>query len=261
MATILFPTDFSPTANNAFQYALNLARVIGADLRIVTVKTHLKEYLNLQQNEFDQKIKELQDIALGNNLTEVKMTSSLEVGDLILTILDIIRKEQIDYVVMGTNGENSFGKKFFGSQTIALINNSPVPVLAVPHGVDFVESRKFAYATMWNTNEEAAIRQMLSFSERHHSKLDIVHVEKKTLSIDEIMKKREWEVEFPEANFEVIKNDDVDSALIDYCENHQIDVLGLMYRELNPFQRLFSESHSKRLLTEAQFAILVLKSK
>lgn len=259
MATILFPTDFSETANNAFIYALNLAKVIDADIRLITLKTHLRDYLNMQEDEFESKINQLKAIAKENELEDIKIKSSLEIGDLLLTVLDLVNKENIDYIVMGTNGENSFGKKFFGSQTLAVINNSPIPVLAIPHNVVFQENRKFAFASMFDPKEKPAIEKMVGFAKKHNSTLDIVHVEKNAMSIDMIMNKRELEVNYPEAKVAVLKNDDVETALLDYCEMYNVDVLGLMYRELNPFQRLFSESHSKQLLTSANFAILVLK--
>ncbi|MBS7333120.1 universal stress protein [Faecalibacter bovis] len=261
MATILFPTDFSKTANNAFLYALNLAKAIDADIRLITLKTHLKEYLNMHEDEFETKVNQLKAIAKENQLEDINIKSSLEIGDLLLTVLDVVNKENIDYIVMGTNGENSFGQKFFGSQTLAVINNSPVPVLAVPHNVVFEENRKFAFASMFDPKEESAINQMISFAKKHQSTLDIVHVENKNMSVDMIMNKRELEVNHPDVKVEVIKNDDVESALLDYCKMYHIDVLGIMNRELNPFQRLFTESYSKHLLTSADFAILVLKEK
>lgn len=259
MAKILFPTDFSKTANNAFLYALNLAKAIDADIRVITLKTHLKEYLNMQEDEFETKMNELITIAKDNELDDIKIKGSLEIGDLLLNVLETVKKEKIDYIVMGTNGENSFGKKFFGSQTLAVINNSPVPVLAIPHNVIFKENRKFAYASMFDAKEEPAIAKMVDFAKKHQSKLDIVHVEKNAMSIDMMMKKRELEVNHPDVKIEVIKNDDVETALLEYCKMYNVDVLGIMNRELNPFQRLFTESHSKQLLSSAQFAILVLK--
>ena len=259
MATILFPTDFSETANNAFVYALNLAHAKQSDIRIVTIKTHLKSYLDMQESEFEQQILQLKNKAKEKGFEHINIKSSLEIGDLLLTILNIVKEESIEYIVMGTNGENSFGKKFFGSQTLSVIKNAPVPVLAVPHDVEFMESRRFVYATLFDNKEKSAVDQMYNFAKTHQSKLDIVHVDHKPLSVDQIMNKREFEVNYPEAKIEILTNQDVETALLDYCEMYDVDVLGMTYRDLNPFQRLFKESYSKQLLTSAKFAILILK--
>ena len=42
MKTILFPTDFSPHANNAFAYALHMAELLGAELLLL----HAYHYTN-----------------------------------------------------------------------------------------------------------------------------------------------------------------------------------------------------------------------
>lgn len=259
MATILFPTDFSKTATNAFLYALNLAQVIQADIRLLTVKTHLKDYLEIHKDEFNQKVQELQQLAIDNEIEDVRITSSLEVGDFLITLLDVIQTENIEYIVMGTNGENSFGKKFFGSQTLDVIKNSPIPVLAVPHNVEFIDGRKFAYATMLDPKEMPAIREMQKYANRHHSKLDIIHINHKELNHDKMMIKRQFQLEFPDAKVEIVKHEDVERGLIEYCEMYKVDVLGMRYRDLNPFQRFFTESYSKYLLTNANFAILIVK--
>ena len=61
-------------------------------------------------------MKTLKDIATANGLEDINIESSLVIGDLLMMILDIVNKQDISYIVMGTNGQNSLGKKFFGSK-------------------------------------------------------------------------------------------------------------------------------------------------
>ena len=101
MAKILFPTDFSETANNAFLYALNLAKVLKTDIKLVSVQSNLKNYLEVTEENFENYINKLKNIAKENNLEHVKIESSLVVGDLLLMILDIINNRcgrAIDYL-------------------------------------------------------------------------------------------------------------------------------------------------------------------
>ena len=259
MATILFPTDFSETANNAFIYALNLAKAKKADIRIVTLKTHLRAYIDMQESEFDTQINRLKSIAKEQGFEDVELKSSLEIGDLLITILGIVKKENISYIVMGTNGENSFGKKFFGSQTLSVIKNSPVPVLAVPDEVKYKDQLNFAYATTFNAKENEALDKMVSFSEDYEADLTMVHVLTKSLNDDALQQQKEWKEKYTKLKSALIENDEVENGLLTYCEANQVDILGIVYRDLNPFQRLFTESYSRQLLTTAKFAILVLK--
>ena len=248
MAKILFPTDFSETANNAFLYALNLAKVLKTGIKLVSVQSNLKNYLDVTEANFENYINQLKNIAQENNLEHVKIDSSLVVGDLLLMLLDIINKEDIQYVVMGTNGQTSLGKKFFGSNTVNVINNSPVPVLVVPNKVKFKEERNFAYATLFNQKETKALTQMAQITKRYDKLLNIVHVDDKSITPDMLSVKKEWESDYPEALITIEPNKDVEGGLINYCAKNNIDVLGVVHRELSSFERLFTINHSQRLL-------------
>lgn len=258
MAKILFPTDFSKTANNAYLYALNLAKVLNTSVRLVTIRPNLNDYLTMYEEDFSRKVEELHQLAVSHHLSEVEVESSLIIGDVLISILDCIEKESIQYVVMGTNGENSFGKKLFGSETLNVVRSSPIPVLAIPDHVHFKDNRNFAFATMFNDKEENALAEMIRIVKRYNKELNVVHVENKLNSYDSRMKKREWEVNHPTLEVDIVSNHDVDTALLDYCHSKNIDVLGIVQRDLSVFERLFSISHSKQLITNADFAILVL---
>ncbi len=259
MAKILFPTDFSETANNAFLYALNLAKVLKTSIKLVSVQSNLRNYLDVTEANFENYINQLKNIAQENNLEHVKIDSSLVVGDLLLMLLDIINKEDIQYVVMGTNGQTSLGKKFFGSNTVNVINNSPVPVLVVPNKVKFKEERNFAYATLFNQKETKALTQMAQITKRYDKLLNIVHVDDKSITPEMLSVKKEWESDYPEALITIEPNKDVEGGLISYCTKNNIDVLGIVHRELSSFERLFTINHSQRLLSSAHVALLVFQ--
>lgn len=259
MAKILFPTDFSETANNAFLYALNLAKVLNTDIKLVSVQPNLRNYLDVTEENFENYINKLKNIAKENHLEHVKIESSLIVGDLLLMILDIINKDNIRYVVMGTNGQNSLGKKFFGSNTVNVINNSPVPVLVVPNHVKFKEERNFAFATLFHQNESKALAEMKEVTSRYEKLLNIVHVDDKSITPEMLNVKKEWQSEYPEAIVTIETNKDVEGGLINFCTQNNIDVLGVVHRELTSFERLFTINHSQRLLSSANVALLVFQ--
>ena len=189
MTKILFPTDFSDTANNAFLYALNLAKVLNAEIRLISVQSSVKNYLDVTEDDFESYINQLKDIATANGLEDINIESSLVIGDLLMMILDIVNKQDISYIVMGTNGQNSLGKKFFGSNTLNVLNNATVPVMIVPNKVKFKKERNFAFATLFNETENKALAQMDEIVNRYNKQLKLVHVETKVVTT-EIQKKK-----------------------------------------------------------------------
>ena len=256
---ILFPTDFSETANNAFLYALNLAKVLKTEIKLVYVQSTLKNYLDVTEDNFEDYINKLKNIAKENDLEDIKIDSSLLIGDLLLIILDIINKDQIKYVVMGTNGQNSLGKKIFGSNTLSVINNSPVPVLVVPYKVKFKDERNFGYATKFSHIENKAIAEMTEIADRYQKVLQIVHIENKSMTQEMMAVKNEWEKAYPKSSILIENNDDVEEGLIHFCLSNQIDVLGIVHRGLSSFERLFTINHSNQLLKSENVALLVFQ--
>ena len=259
MANILFPTDFSDTANNAFLYAVNLAKVLNADVKLISVSSHLNHQANIHQEDFESYTDQLKSLATANNLGDVNVKSSLEVGDLLLTIMDFVSKEDVKYIVMGTNGQNSLGKKIFGSNTLNVINNATVPVLVIPNRVKFKAERNFGYATLFNEKENKALAQMIEVTDRYKKELKIVHVENNVMTQEMVHTKKEWESTYPKVSISVENNEDVEEGLINFCTSNKIDVLGVVHRELSAFDRLFTVNHSNRLLQTGNVALLIFQ--
>src|SRR5690606_1239675 len=110
MRKILFPTDFSNAANNAFIYALHLAKEMEAGLYVLNTymqpvlsATHagqpelvpeVYENYELQQFEnFKRHTAELHNMADEHQLSDVPMTFIFEEGTVVANAQRIIEKE------------------------------------------------------------------------------------------------------------------------------------------------------------------------
>ena len=147
MKKILFPTDFSPAATNAFIHALEFAKIVQGELILLHTfdlpiydNQYFPENYNvifdsLQLSQFDafkDEIPKLRTIAEEQNLDKIKMSHRLMDGDLIYNIKKVIKEDKIDFVVMGTAGETGWGTFFLGTNTGSVINAIDVPMLSVP---------------------------------------------------------------------------------------------------------------------------------
>lgn len=119
MKKILFPTDFSEVADNAFIYALEFAKIVQGEL-VLLHSFELPVYDNqfflenyniifdsLQLSQFDMfkdEIPKLREIAEERNLGEIKLSHRLMDGDLLYNIKKSIHEDKIDFIVMGTSG-------------------------------------------------------------------------------------------------------------------------------------------------------------
>ena len=101
MKCILFPTDFSEVANNAFVHALELAKTQEGELIVLHSfempvvdnqffpENYMVIYESLELSQFDMfkdEIPKLRAIAQERNLDKIRMTHRLMDGDLVYNI-------------------------------------------------------------------------------------------------------------------------------------------------------------------------------
>ncbi|MCB0775145.1 MAG: universal stress protein, partial [Chitinophagaceae bacterium] len=128
MKQILVPTDFSPNAEKALDYAIQLAKFLRSEVFVLhSVDPGLPESTIADSNE---KMELLKKSIASKEMVQVK-TEICE-GATVNAIVDVSADEKPDLVVMGTLGNSAFKEKVFGSKTAAVIGKADVPVLAIP---------------------------------------------------------------------------------------------------------------------------------
>lgn len=137
---IVCPTDFSPTAHRAAQYAAELAKTFGAELVLlhvvpemtypmrslgtVTAFPNLREELHKRaQEEIDEERAKLDPAA--------KITTLLADGEAHEATLEFAKRTGADLIVLGTHGHTGLRHMFLGSTAERVVRLSTCPVLTV----------------------------------------------------------------------------------------------------------------------------------
>ncbi len=140
---ILYCTDFSPTADNAFQYALEMARIHEACL-ILFHSVHQTLYpvlaepfvmTQVVEQQEDRLRQEAQEEIRRRYVPSIPQNLSWEIlvhsGSPSQEILRAISEKSVDLVVMGARGRSPLELLMFGSVAHRVVKRSPVPVLTV----------------------------------------------------------------------------------------------------------------------------------
>ena len=139
---ILWPTDFSGSAEKALPYVRSLTEKYNTEIHVLYViediAHHKSWYGDFEQAHID-KILKWEEKTAAERLEQV-CASYLEgcplyikhiaVGDPAQEILKLVEKEKVDAVVMATRGAQSHFK--FGSVAEKVVKNAPVPVITIP---------------------------------------------------------------------------------------------------------------------------------
>jgi nucleotide-binding universal stress UspA family protein len=129
---ILVGTDFSPNADAAWRCAVDLARRLGADLRLVHVAmpTSVDAPEKVSEYGFGVAKRLLEERAATAALAS-RVKTILSRGEPAHALAAIAREEDIDLVVVGTHGHRQAGDILVGSVAERLIRLAPCTVVVV----------------------------------------------------------------------------------------------------------------------------------
>jgi nucleotide-binding universal stress UspA family protein len=274
MKRILFPTDFSEVANNAFVHALEFAKIVQGELILLHTfdlpvfdnqffpenYAVIYDSLELAQFEmFKDEIPKLRAIAEKHNLDKIKMTHRLMDGDLLFNIKRAIKEDKIDFVVMGTSGVTGWEAFFVGSNAGSAIISIDVPMLCVPLEAKFKKIETIGFTTRFRTKDKKALKLVLDIAKKTNAKVKCLYVKTSSsdVSKDTIDK---WETEFMQepVEFFVITSDEIKEIILDFILYKEIDVLTMLTYKRGFFEGLFKPSFTKKMVPNFDIPILTI---
>ncbi|MBK8493028.1 MAG: universal stress protein [Saprospirales bacterium] len=267
MKKILFPTDFSPAAANAFQYAHSLAEALDARIDLINI-FHLPigdasnippEYIQkmLDEAEADtlEKLREFAHPCLGKpTCGEIQPVYGLFTA---VEITDLARQNEYDLIVMGTKGERGALEKFLGTVTTDVMMKAACPVLAIPAEATFRKIEHIAYATAFEPSDEHAVEKLMNLAGRLVSQVHFVNVN--TQSDKQYIQDVEMEKDYPYnfTDFSIVHNSSVQEGLEEYLKQRNIDWLALFIPHRRLWERLFHSSFTKKMAFHTNIPLLI----
>ncbi|MFV8344194.1 universal stress protein [Flavobacterium sp. XS2P39] len=274
MKKILFPTDFSEVATNAFVHALEFAKIVQGELVLLHTfelpvfdnqffpENYAVIYDSLELSQFDmfkEEIPKLRAIAEERHLDKIKMTHRLMDGDLLTGIKRAIKEDKIDFVVMGTSGVTGWDAFFVGSNAGSAIIGVDVPMLCVPLEAKFKKIGTIGFTTRFRPKDKKALKMVLDIARKTKAKVKCLYVKTSTSDVTkETIEK--WETEFMQEPIEffVITSDAIKETILDFILYKDIDVLTMLTYKRGFFEGLFKPSFTKKLANNFDIPILAI---
>lgn len=264
MMKILFPTDYSATADNAFIYAMQICKNYNGELFVLHSYTSKSSYKNVGQGNplaasdlFKDQINKMHRLAAENNLGQVPLNFFMEEGELVQSILDIVSKQDISLIVMGTTGNSGVENKILGSTTVGVINNVDIPVLSIPHLCKFQEIDAIGFTTVYDEEDALVLRKMIPYVKLANADIYCIHVNKgkEAKTQEEVVR---WKLQFKQDPvYFVEKNqDDIIKAVFNFIDQYSIDMLSCITRNKSLFQRVFEGSIAEKLSYHKRIPLL-----
>ncbi|SKB84584.1 Nucleotide-binding universal stress protein, UspA family [Salegentibacter holothuriorum] len=270
MKYILVPTDFSESANNASEFAIQMAKTLQFPVRFLhSVPTPVDwGKLNLQDEKKYPETKERI-----NNTTDqlkkwekkaikkgVEADYSLIFNTAMDELVNFVKPENYELVVMGTHGAKGF-EKIMGSNTQKLIRHSKVPVIAIKHKFDLEDLKKILIATDLKKESQKAFKHVYKILEKLKTGLELVYINtpynfRETDQIDNIAIEFLAEIEIKELKLQCLNANNEARGIGMALNKLKPDLFTSITHHRTGFDTIFSPSITEEIINNYALPVL-----
>ncbi|MDH5365786.1 MAG: universal stress protein [Cyclobacteriaceae bacterium] len=191
MKKILIPTDFTSNADNAIDFAFEIAKENNTKLYLL----HVVEYpTSAVVDPIGVSIVQSADIDLIDDLTKnaiekLKIIAKkikdkgvlteyfVDLGNPYLSVIDRVKQEGIDMIIMGTKGASGFKEYMIGSNAERVVRHASCPVITIKEPISKQHNIKnIVFASDFKDLSESLIENLRQLQSIFKAKLHFVKV-------------------------------------------------------------------------------------
>jgi nucleotide-binding universal stress UspA family protein len=274
MKTILLLTDFSNGSNNAIRYAIQFYKEYDCLFHVLYVhktdtftsddlmlasgsssiydsivkvpKERLETYISELQNEF-------------KNSTH-SFEAHIDFDGFNQAVSQAVKTNNIDLIVLGSNGATGAKEVIFGSNTLNVIRHANVSTLVIPEGYNY---RKCEEILLPLDPEDGLngdpFNRIIDFIEIHNMHLHVLRINPDNEN-PEIMKSDKSNLSIINCQYNYIHGVPMHHAVDSYLQTNNIDFIGLIVQKEGFFRRLFFGSTTTQISQTAKRPLLIVHS-
>ena len=273
MKKILVPMDFSEKSLSAFRFALDIAWQSDGTVCLLHVLTlpviHdslLMPVAGLKKNLIDElkAVAEKKFIALNREFNTRKqlVETKVIVSDRIhATILDFLKKEKTDLVIMGTRGTSGVRELIIGSNTERMVRTSPAPVIAVKQYVPVRSIKDIVFPKAPDIeNQEDLVMKIKALQDLFKATLHIIWVNTPALhrSEQEVRKKLSAFAErymLKNYTINVFKYSNEETGILEFTKQIKGDLIAMGTHGLTGIAHLMSGSVAEDIVNHVRYPV------
>ncbi|HLA55471.1 MAG TPA: universal stress protein [Flavobacterium sp.] len=273
MKRILVPTDFSKHAEYALKVAAQIARKNNSEivlLHMLELPHQSSDALGMGsdipeimffKNRAIRKLEDLMDVEYlkGINISEIIQFEKAFEG-----ILAVSRKNDVDFIVMGSHGASGFQEMFIGSNTEKVVRSADVPVLVIKNETPEFNADNFVFASDFSDEIKAPFRKLMEFAKAFDSHLSLVMINtpnsfKSTGVSEKIMNNFVSGFNLSNYSTHIYNDANVEKGILNFANSIKADVIGMCTHGRTGFSHFFNGSISEDLVNHAVRPVITFK--
>ncbi|KGL62502.1 universal stress protein [Polaribacter sp. Hel1_85] len=275
---ILLPTDFSKNSWHAIKYALELYKNDHCDFYILNVFTAPKNIMeSLMNSEPGSELYELEKEKSEKGLVKILDLLKVQVSenqkhhfktisifnDPLEAIKNIVEKEDIEMIVMGTKGITNSRKVAYGSTAIYVMEKvRNCPVIVVPEIARHILPKEIVFPTSYKTHyKRRELNHLIEIAKKCDSNIEILHVfEEEKLDKNQEQHKEMLKEIFEDVSysFHELSINSVEAAITIFVESRDSDMVAFINKKHAFFGSILTQPLVKELGFNSLVPILVM---
>lgn len=273
MKKILIPTDFTKYADGAIEVGSQIAKNKGCEIILI----HMLE-LPGQMNDaikgetsipevmlFKRKAEEtLRNIKNRPYLQDIKITEVVRLDTASQGIINYVKQNPVDLIVMGSHGASGLHEILIGSNTEKVVRHSESPVLIIKNRAENFKLQHIVFASDFSEEVKKPFQKVLEFVKLFGSTLHLVTIctpnsFKSTSSAQKLIKGFVSEFDMPDYSFEIYNDSNIEKGIINFSEEKKADIIALSTHRRTGLSHFFNGSISEDLVNHASKPVLTFK--
>lgn len=270
---ILVPIDFSEHSLAGLEQSYNFARLAKAEIVLLHVIVESSSLWGMfSSKEQDDMLRKLEEklnsyskiIAKKEN---VKVSTIIEKGKLIETIIKVSEKIKAKMIVVGTTGSKNIMQKIVGSNALKLIRETTCPLITVKDGSKREDCNNIVLPLDLHKETNQKVAAAINIAEFFHAKIWVVSVA--TTKDEYVIRRLKTQLNkvkkfIQENNVEcdshLIKssnnNDSMAVALIEFSHKVDADLMLIMTQQEAEIVEFFVGSLAKEIIHKADIPVM-----
>lgn len=216
------------------------------------------------QQIMEEKTQYLVDLIKEECANNITVRPILVSGDPEEELIELSKKENPDLILMGTRGKG--GKRFLeGSLVKSVMTRCDVPMLFIPNGYNWRESKEVVYATDFSENDIITIDRIFNILKPYKPHIHVIHFMEDTDNPSESIQMEQLEQAFlkkefeGEIHFQLVHTDNAPQALKIFCERNDISLSSFIAYRKSFFDFMFKEKLDKDAFFNLNIPMLTFK--
>src|SRR5690606_16862043 len=179
-------------------------------------------------------------------------------------ILNVSRKNDVDFIVMGSHGASGFQEMFVGSNTEKVVRTSEVPVLVIKADTPEFKANNFVFASDFADEIKKPFPKMVEFAKFFNAHMHLVTINtpnnfKSTAVAQRIMEDFVEGYNLENYSLHIYNDTNVERGILNFANSIQADVIGMCTHGRTGFAHFFNGSISEDLVNHASRPVITVK--